>query len=105
MATQPQLNGGSNGRFGLVYVVGEKEEGAITTSVFTNAAWESASPTVGNGRWPTIMLDGTDEIHLAWCSSGNEIRYAAQDGLEIISNFSCNSAPRTGIRQPRERFI
>ena len=92
-AGQPRLDGGSDGRFALVYVAGENAVGAINTISYADAQWESPSPVMDNGARPDIFLDAQDEIHLAWCSDDNEVRYAGMEGSETISTLSCGSRP------------
>jgi phosphatidylserine/phosphatidylglycerophosphate/cardiolipin synthase-like enzyme len=92
MAGQPQLDAGSNGRFGLVYVVGDEAGGDIHSSSYVDARWESPTTAAGNGRWPNIYLDAQDALHLAWCAE-NGVRYEASTGLQTLSELSCSSRP------------
>jgi cardiolipin synthase len=90
---QHQLDGSDNGRFALVYVAGENETGAIHTISYSDNQWGSASSAVDQGRWPNIFIDEQDEIHLAWCSSEDEVRYRGSDGSQTVSTLSCGSRP------------
>jgi phosphatidylserine/phosphatidylglycerophosphate/cardiolipin synthase-like enzyme len=92
-AGQPQLDGGSNGHFALVYLAGEDAAGVIHTISYLDAQWGKPSPSVGNGHWPNIFLDEQDEIHLAWCSNDNDVRYAGKEAPQTIPTLTCGSRP------------
>lgn len=91
-ATQLQITSGGNGRFALAYVAGEEIEGDIHTITYANGQWEPPTPAAGNGRWPAVYLDEQNGLHLAWCA-GKEVRYAAQDTPQTVSDLFCASRP------------
>ncbi len=93
VATQPQLDGGSSGRYALTYVAGEEAAGAIQVIAYANGQWASPSSVVGDGRWPNIFVDEKDAVHLAWCGNENEVRYASGETSQTVSTLSCGSRP------------
>ena len=92
-AGQPRLDGGSDGRFSLVYVAGEDTVGDIHSIAYGDGHWDSPSPVAGQGDLPNIFLDEQDELHSAWCGSSDELLFYDNDGLQTITALSCGSRP------------
>jgi len=89
-ATEPQLAAGQNDTFNLVY---SGENNAIETIEFTNGEW-GQSEIVGNGRFPTNLIDNSGQPHIAWCAD-ETIDYWNDNQTETISPApDCVTAPR-----------
>jgi phosphatidylserine/phosphatidylglycerophosphate/cardiolipin synthase-like enzyme len=87
-AAAPQLNNA----FDLVFETGT---GSVSLTRFDGTAWAEVAE-VGNGRYPTLILDANQQPHIAFCTDEG-IAHWQNGTTELIDNGRCTSRPSLAL--------